>query len=188
MKAPSCVCPLASPSQSLLLIYNSDTFFSLLLSFSHLYFHLSSGFRPSLVLSSSRPPSSLLSLFPPVVLCTCERPTGPLAATQRWIECVSVLVRVRLKSKGGGGGDLWHYLYSFKLHQATCRPLFYGCNMRYLTYRCHKAQQTRGRGTSTQRQPCMHMLLRRADGWVGDRCMWKLREVFMVRTRISHPG
>lgn len=180
IKAPSCVCPVASLPESLLLICNSDTLYSLLLSFTHTSFHLSSSFCSSLVLSTA----VLSPIFPLVMLCTFERQTGPLAATQTGSSvCLCWCV-----SGERAEGDLWHYLYSFKLHQATYRPFFYDCNMRYLTYHCHKVQQTRGRGTRTQRQACIHMLLRRAGGGVGDRCMCKLREVFMLQTHISHPG
>lgn len=103
-------------------------------------------------LSSSRPPilpSSRLSSAL-VAVHTRERQTGPLAAAQtgssvRLCRCVS--------GPKEQEGDLQHYLHSFKLHQATRRPFFfYDCNMRYLTYRRHKAQQTRGSGETCARR------------------------------------
>lgn len=81
-------------------------------------------------------------LFPSVILCTYKRPSGPLTATRVCVCPPACQVKEQ-------GGDLQLYLYSFILHRASCRPSFYDCHIRYLTYHCHKAQQTQGRGNCT---------------------------------------
>lgn len=96
------------------------------------FFHLSSCFCSSLV----------PLVFPLVILCTYERQTPAFGShSNRGSSVLCVCVGAKEQR-----GDLRHYLYSFKLHQATYRPFFYDCNMRYLTYHCHKVQQTQGSG------------------------------------------
>lgn len=134
MKAPSCVSPATPPSPWHLLIYDSDTFFSLLLPFFHLFFHLSSCFCFSRLTS------------PRVSFCVHIK--GRVGLWQP-LELDRVCVCPPACQVKEQGGDLQLYLYSFILHQASCRPSFYDCHIRYLTYHCHKAQQTQGRGNCT---------------------------------------
>lgn len=165
MKAPSCVCPVAPPSVTFTHLQFRHSPCSLLPSFFHLFFHLSSclWFLPRPLVSR---PSSSRVIF------------AYKARQSLWqAECLSVVGACRAKEQRVICGITSTALNCIK--QLTDLFFFYDCNMRYLTYRCHKVQQTQ-----VHRHARIRMLLG-ADGGVGDRCMYKLSEVFMVQT---HPG
>lgn len=138
MKAPS----RTAPVPSLLLIYNSDTLPSLLLSSFNLSFHLlSSRLLPSHVLLSACPHL----LLPPCLF----RPTafGSRSHTAPRAVCLCGCVCQAKEQE---------VICGFTSAALNCvrrlADLFYDCSMKYLTYHCRKVQQTQGFQTSTRRR------------------------------------
>lgn len=161
MKAPSCVCPVALLSEWHFLIYNSDTFCSLLPSFFHLFFHLSSDSSSSLVLLSP-------VLSPLLSFCVHMKGRQGLwqPLKQDWV-CVCVGVRVTKEQR------VICSITSTALNCIRLLPdLFYDCNMRYLTYHCHKVQQTPGsRNLHTQTRT--HTYVTEESWW------WSWRQTYV---------
>lgn len=152
-----------------LLIYYSDTSYSLLLSawsflleFFHLSFHLSPCFCSSLLVSSP-----VLSSLPSLSFCVhMKGRQGLWQPLKRDQVCVCV---------GACQAKEQRVICSITSTALNCikqlTDLFYDWNMRYLTYHCHKAQQTQGRGPRAHGTRT-HTYVTKESWWWGWRQMY----------------